>query len=215
MKIPSIALALTLAFIVAFATSAAAQPDQEKFSLDKKLTYVGFEVSYFLLIQIKGQFHDFEGAFVIDRENPENNRADIVIKTTSIDTGVESRNREIRGPSLFDADQYPEMIFHSNKIKLEPDNTGVITGDLTLRGITKPVSLSLTRIPDVETPEEEQDKTFSDGFVATGKIKRSDFGMNDFIAPIGDVVTLFVCYKLEKCNSMYTQQEKTEPKYNE
>lgn len=207
-------IVLTLAF-VAFATSAAAQSAQEKFSLDKKHTYVGFEVSYFLLMRIQGQFHDFEGTFVIDRERPENNRADIVIKTTSIDAGSESRNSEIRGPSLFDADKYPEMVFHSDTIELKPDNTGIITGDLTLRGITKRVTLSLTRIPDVRTREAGDDKSFSDGFVVTGEIKRSDFNMNDYTEPIGDVVTLFVCYKLDKCNSTLTQQEEPEPRYNE
>lgn len=211
-KLLSVILAVTF---VTFATGGTAQAAQEKFSLDKNLTYVGFEVRYFLLIPITGRFNDFEGNFVIDREHPENNRADIVIKTTSIDTGKESRNEAIRGPALFDADKYPEMTFHSDKIEINPDNTGVITGALTLRGVTRPVTLELIRIPDVETQKTGKDNAFSDGFMVTGKIKRSDFGMNEYIVPIGNVVSLFVCYKLEKCDSTYMRRKETKYQYND
>lgn len=205
---------MAMAFAI-LATDGAARAAQERFALDRSQTYIGFDVSYFLLIRIKGQFNDFEGIFVIDREHPENNRADIVIKTASIDTGVESRNRDIRGPALFDADKYPEMIFHSDKIEIGPDNTGTITGDLTLRGVTKPVALDIIRVPDVRARGSGENNAFSDGFMVTGKIKRSDFGMNDYIVPIGDVVTLFVCYKLDKCNISYIQQKETKRRYND
>jgi polyisoprenoid-binding protein YceI len=125
----------------------------EKFNLDKDLTYVGFSVSYLAIVPVNGRFDDFEGAFIIDSEHPENNRADIIIKTTSIDAGSESRNRDIRGPALFNVEEYPEMIFHSSAIELFPDNTGLIKGNLTLRGVTKPVTLDLIRVPDIETQE--------------------------------------------------------------
>ena len=129
----------------------------EKFALDKDRTYVGFEVSYLILVRVSGRFDDFKGSFIIDREHPENSRADIVIQTASVNTGIEARDADIRGPGLFNAAVHPTMIFHSRKIEMEPDNTGRITGDLTLLGITKPVTLTLVKEPG-------DDKDFADGF---------------------------------------------------
>lgn len=196
-------------------TGSAAQPAPEKFSLDKDLTYVGFEVRYLLLLRVTGQFDDFEGAFVIDRQQPENNRADIIIKTASVNTGVKSRDQDIRGPALFNADIYPEMVFHSDHIVLRPDNTGIITGHLTLRGITKPITLELTRVEEEGAQITAHSNSFADGFLVTGKIKRSDFGMNEFIMPIGDTVTLYVCYKLKTCDGTDTRRRKAAHKYNQ
>lgn len=206
--------AILIFALVIIATSASAKANPEKIILDKSLTYAGFDVSYLLILRIKGHFDDFKGDLTIDRDHPENSHADIIVKTTSIDTGVKSRNRDIRGPALFDADKYPEMIFHSDKIKLGPDNTGLITGHLTLRGVTKPITLDLVEIPDVEAHKNKKDNTLANGFMVEGKIKRSDFGMNSFIRPIGDVVTLFVCYKLKKCDSLYARVQKPKYRYN-
>ena len=180
----------------------------EKFDLDKDHTYVGFNVSYLILARVSGRFDDFKGSFIIDRENPENSRADIIIQTTSVDTGVESRDSDIRGPGLFNADHYPTMVFHSNKIEIGPDNTGQITGDLTLLGITKPVRLDIVKVSG-------ENKSLTNGYRVIGQIKRSDFGMNAFIRPIGNVVTLLVCYNMATCGGKYTYQENSKARYNQ
>lgn len=178
-----------------------ARPVSETFSLDKNHTYVGFDVSYLIVLRAIGRFNDFEGSFVIDREYPENNRADIIIKTSSVDTGVELQNKDIRGPGLFNTAHHPTMTFHSKSIKFNADNTGRITGDLTLLGITKPITLDIVRVPHTsDLQDTDKDKNFADGFKVTGKIKRSDFGMNAFIRPIGNTVTLLVCYRLPTCH---------------
>lgn len=180
----------------------------EKFSLDKNYTYVGFNVSYLILARVSGRFNDFRGSFVIDRENPENSRADIVIQTASVDTGIKARDADIRGPGLFNAEQYPTMIFHSDKIEMGPGNTARMTGDLTLLGITKPVTLDLVKMPG-------KDKSLINGYKVTGQIKRSDFGMNAFIRPIGNVVTLLVCYNMEECAPEEVLPEKGQARYNQ
>ncbi len=179
----------------------------EKFSFDKDHTTVGFNVSYLLLARVSGRFDDFKGSFVIDHENPENSRADIVIQTASVDTGIKARDADIRGPGLFNADRYPTMVFHSDKIEMITNDTGRMTGDLTLLGITKPVTLDLVKMPG-------QDKSLINGYKVTGQIKRSDYGMNAFIRPIGNVVTLLVCYNMEECSSGDTDQNKAKPRYN-
>lgn len=107
------------------------------------------------------------------------------------------------------------MIYHSDKIEIGQDNKGLIMGYLTLLGVTRPVTMDLIRIPGIKTQEIGNDNDFSDGFMATGKIKRSDFGMNESSGAIGNVITLFVCYKLEECNNTYMQPKETEPQYNQ
>ena len=102
----------------------------------------------------------------------------------------------------------------SKSIKLEDNNRGLIIGELTLLGITKPVTLDLVRIPDSKPQEQSKEKSFAGGFKVTGKIKRSDFGMNAYIKPIGNTVTLYVCYDMIKCAYEDTKQEKIEPQYN-
>ncbi len=175
-------------------TGGQASADAEKFNLDKDHTSVGFQVSYMILARVSGQFDDFEGSFVIDHDHPDKSRADIKIQTASVDTGLDWRDEDIRGPGLFNAALHPTMVFHSRSIEMGPDNTGHITGDLTLLGITKPVSLDLTMGPG-------EDENLPDGFRVTGHIKRSDFGMNAFIRPIGNVVTLLVCYNMAQCDA--------------
>ena len=179
----------------------------EKFSLDKDHTTVGFNVSYLVLARVTGHFDDFKGAFVIDDEHPENSRADIVIQTASVKTGIKAWDADIRGPGLFNAALHPTMVFHSNSVQMGPDNTGQIAGNLTLLGITKPVILDLVKMPGA-------DKSLIGGYKVTGKIKRSDFGMNAFIQPIGNVVTLLVCYNVEQCTSEEARQERDKPRYN-
>lgn len=212
MKIISIILTVTF---VLFSSGTAVWAASEKFTLNTSNTYVGFEVSYLLLMQVTGHFNDFQGTLIVDRERPENSHAILVVKTTSVDAGNESRNRDIRGPALFNTDQYPEMIFHSDKIEIGQDNKGLITGYLTLLGVTRPVTMDLIRIPDMRRQNSVNNDGFSDGFMATGKIKRSHFGMNKSSGAIGNVVTLFFCYKLEECNDASMQPKETEPQYNQ
>ena len=199
-------------FLIVVSTCGMAHAAPEKFILDKDHTYVGFDVSYMLFARVSGRFDDFQGSFIIDRQHPENNRADIIIKTGSVDTGVKSRDENIRGPGLFNAERHPTMVFHSKSIKLDSDNRGLIVGELTLLGVTKPVTLDLVRIPGLNS-KEGQEKSFAGGFKVTGKIKRSDFGMNAYIKPIGNTVTLYVCYDMIKCGDEDTNQEQIKPQY--
>lgn len=210
MKFPGILS--TMAIIIALTGSANASV--KKFSLDKDHTYVGFDVSYLLLGHVSGHFNDFQGSFVINSEFSEKNRADIIIKTGSVDTGIKARDEDIRGSGLFNADQYPTMVFHSKKIEIGSDNTGFMAGDLTLLGITKPVTMNIVRIPDPKFISPGKDGTFSGSFKVTGKIKRSDFGMNAYIRSIGNTVTLYVCYDMIKCGREDTNQEMIKPRYN-
>lgn len=195
-------------------TDGAAQAS-ETFILDKERTHIGFDVSYLIVSRVRGRFDDFHGSFVIDHDHPEKNRADIVIKTGSVDTGIKARDEELRSPAFFDTDRHPVMVFHSQKIELGPDNTGLVTGNLTLLGVTRPVTLNLVRIPGAQKDNSTEGERFADGFRVTGKIKRSDFGMNAYLKPIGNSVTLYLCYGRIKCSGEDAYEKEQRKRYNE
>ena len=180
----------------------------EKFNLDKDDTTIRFHVSYFILTTVSGHFNDFAGSFVIDRDNLEKSSVDIVIQTDSVDTGFAARDSEIRGPGLFNAALYPEMRFHSHIFEIRPeDNAGHIIGELRLHGVTKPMVLDLHQVAGKHNSD-------TVGFVVTGQIKRSDFGMDGFKVPVGDIVTLLVCYNVQDCKAPDTKPEMYKPQYN-
>lgn len=183
----------------------------EIYNLDKNNTVVGFSVSYLVLRKISGHFDDYDGSFVIDNQHPENSRADIIIKTVSVNTGDAARNDEIRGKSLFDVRNYPTMTFHSRSIEMISDNVGRIRGELTLLGITKPVILDFVKMHNASFTKNER---LAVGFNVTGTINRSDFGMKAFDWAIGNTVTLHVCYNMDVCRSDSAQRVKTGIQYD-
>ena len=180
----------------------------ERFALDEEQTFIGFSVSYMFVKRVRGQFNDFRGFFEIDDQQPENNRAEIIIDTASVDTGFPARDAQIRGADLFNVEHYPTMAFHSDKIEMGADNRGQIIGDLTLLGISKSVKFDLVK-------EKGEDEGLINGFKVSGKIKRSDFGMNAFMKPIGNKVTLLFCYNVAECNDDNIYQEKSKVGYNQ
>lgn len=195
-------------FIAAFMTLGVAHEclAAEKFILDNADTIIRFNVNYLILTSISGHFNDFTGSFVIDRDNPKNSSVDIVIQTDSVDTGFAARDSEISGPGLFNSAFYPEMHFHSHIFEIgSEDNTGHIIGDLSLHGVTKPMILDLYQVAG---------KRNTVGFVVTGQIKRSDFGISGFMIPVGNIVTLLVCYNVQDCKPPYTKSEMYKPQYN-
>jgi polyisoprenoid-binding protein YceI len=180
----------------------------EKFRLDKNHTVIEFDVSYLLLARVHGRFDEFAGSFVIDRDHPAQSRADIAIQTASVNTGNQNRDADISGPRFFNSAHYPTMVFHSNNVTIYPDNSGQITGDLTLLGVTQSVTLDLLSLPGT-------DKNMAGGFEVAGKIKRSDFGMNKSALPVGNIVTLRVCYNLATCPASRHPRRAATSRYND
>jgi polyisoprenoid-binding protein YceI len=176
---------LILSYCFSYSVFAKQIQSPKEFALQNTTTYIGFDVRYLGIRHVNGQFHDFHGSFSNDATHPEYNHADIIINTKSIDTGSKYRDRDLKGSSFFDVDQYPTMIFYSKNIKWDSGYSGTITGNLTLLGVTKPLKMHIQKI-----------KTDSDGdaFIVTGQIKRTDFGMNALRGIIGNNVFLTINY---------------------
>jgi polyisoprenoid-binding protein YceI len=122
--------------------------------------------------RFSARFNDIAGDFVLD--TPEKSKVSVTIKTESIDSNVEALDKHLKSPDFFNAVQFPTMNFTSTAVKLDANGTGTLAGNLTLRGVTKPVTFQLKQIGAGKGMKGEQRV----GYVATSTIKRTDFGMN-------------------------------------
>ena len=122
--------------------------------------------------RFSARFNDIAGDFVLDA--PEKSKVSVTIKTDSIDSNVEALDKHLKSPDFFNAVQYPTMTFSSTAVKLDANGTGTLAGNLTLRGVTKPVTFQLKQIGAGKGMKGEQRV----GYVATSTIKRTDFGMS-------------------------------------
>lgn len=179
-------------FVFISALSAAAAPAwaaPEKFILDKPHTQIIFAVSHMGLSHSYGKFTDYEGFINLDREQPANSSAEITINTNSIDLDDEKWNEHMKNADFFNVEKFPTMTFKSTKVEITGENTANVTGDLTLLGVTKPVTLMVTHN---KTGKHPMKSVMATGFSATGTLKRSDFGMGYGIPMVGDDVTLII-----------------------
>jgi polyisoprenoid-binding protein YceI len=118
-----------------------------------------------------GRFNDIAGDLVVDA--PEKSKINVTIKTESVDTNHDGLNKHLKSPDFFNAVQFPNLTFTSTAVKLDGKGEGTVAGNLTLHGVTKPVTLKLKHIGSGKGMKGEQRV----GYVATGTIKRTDFGM--------------------------------------
>ena len=115
----------------------------------------------------KGKFSKFNGTIVVDRDHPEQSSVTVTIDAASIDTGIAKRDEHLRG-ELFNVAKYPEITFKSRRVKQTGANAGEITGDLTMRGVTRAITLNVQLLSNPEP---------SRWRVTTAPLKRSQFGL--------------------------------------
>lgn len=150
--------------------------------IDPSHSQLGFMVRHAMVTKTRGQFTDYAGSFTIDPENV-NNAANVVIQATSIDTGNADRDGHVRTGDFFEVEKYPEITFVATDAKVTGDDEGVLTGDLTIKGVTKSIDL------DVEFEGTNVDAYDLEriGLTASGSINRKDFGV-DWQAPLNSGV---------------------------
>jgi polyisoprenoid-binding protein YceI len=144
----------------------------ETYGVDKAHSEVLFSIKH-LVSRVSGNFQDFDGKIVIDRAKPEASSAEFTIKATSINTNNARRDDHLRTPDFFDVAKFPEITFKSTKVVPKGKDAFEVTGDLTMRGVTKPVVLAVSFLGDIKD-QMGNDKA---GFEATTTINRKDFGV--------------------------------------
>lgn len=170
---------------------ASPMPTPVAFAVDTAHSNIGFDVPIMGgLSSVSGKFTDFTVDFNVDEKDMTKSTVNVVIKATSIDTGIERRDAHLRNPDFFEVEKYPEITFKS-KLITKKGKTMTLTGDFTMHGVTKEISFPFTMTGRSVNPT---DQTVRYGFDATLKINRRDYGVNysnkNDPTFIGDVVTV-------------------------
>lgn len=188
---------LLAASIVLGALPAFAEPVNLK--LDRSHIYIGFQVTHIGFSTVHGRFNDATGEVAFDKDKPEASAVSATIQTKSVDTNFEARDKHLRTADFFDSEKFPTMTFKSTKVEKTGENTGRMTGELTLLGVTKPVTLDVKFTRIAEHPFPAYKKVLTAGFSARGKIKRSEFGMTKFIPALSDEIELLIDVEAVRC----------------
>ncbi|GJD80054.1 YceI family protein [Methylobacterium gregans] len=165
------------------------------YTVDASHTQVGWRVSHMGFSNYAGGFSDVSGSLVLDPKNPAGSKLSIKIPVASVATTSAKLTDELKGDQWLDAGKYPEMTFVSTKVTPAGKDKAKVTGDLTLHGVTKPVTLDVTLIGAGTNP---LNKKVTVGFEATGTLKRSDFGVKTYVPLIGDQLHLTIAGAFER-----------------
>ena len=159
---------LVISFVLLVALNSAAL-GSETYRFDQSRSTIGFTVHQFLGTT-HGKFTKFSGKIDIDREHPEKSSVTAKIEVRSIDTGIAKRDNHLRSPEFFNIAKFPEMTFKSSSVRQTGQQSGDILGDLTMHGITKPITLHVKLLSAISGDTKETRWT-----VTTEPLKRSDF----------------------------------------
>ncbi|MEU5238229.1 YceI family protein [Streptomyces lydicus] len=143
------------------------------YTIDPAHSSIGFTVRHAMVTNVRGTFGAYEGTLALDGTDPSRSAASLDIEIASIDTGIADRDAHLRGADFFDAENFPQMTFRSTAAERVAGDRYRITGDLTLRGVTKPLTIDLEfngSATDVYGAQRV-------GFEGSAEILRSDWGL--------------------------------------
>lgn len=147
-------------------------PEAGTYVLDKGHTTVEFVGRHLMITKVRGRFTDFEGQVVI-ADSPEDSSVDVTIDAGSVNSGDDNRDGHLRSPDFLDVETHPTITFRSTRVELGADGTAKVHGDLTVKSVTRPVTL------DVEFDGASPDPWGGQriGFTASTEINREDWGL--------------------------------------
>lgn len=176
-------------------TSDPAQVQAGDYKLDPGHSKITWSINHFGYSTYVGQFGKVEGTLSIDPKKAADAKLDVTVDANSVGTLNPALDAHLKSADFLDTAKFPTATFKATSIKLTGKSTADITGDLTLRGVTRPVTVSATFNQAGVNPV---DKTYSLGFAGKAKIKRTDFGVSAYAPALGDEVTLELEAELKK-----------------
>lgn len=179
---------------VVIASSSSLALAAENYKIDPEHAVVAFKITHLEFANAYGRFNDPTGTVSYDKEDPSRTTFNIEVQTANVDTDNEKRDAHLRSLDFFDAKQFPTITFKSTAVKPAGENKLEVTGDLTLHGVTKSIT-----IPVVKTGEKDTGQMgYRTGWEANFNLKRSDYGMTNMIGPVGDEVFMIVSFEAVK-----------------
>ena len=166
----------------------------DSYTIDPLHTFPNFTISHLGFSTMHGRFGKTSGKLTMD-EAKHSGSVEVVIDASSVDTGYIKRDDHLRSPDFLNATEFPDITYKSTKVTIkgdpsQGDATAVVDGNLTISGVTKPVSLNVKRMHCGINPMDPKKEQYRCGFDAEAKIKRSDFGVKFALPAIGDEMNL-------------------------
>ena len=175
--------------MIAVTISVPAVAQTSAWQLDPAHSSAQFAVRHMGISTVRGTFTKLSGSAQYDPANAKNDSVEVTIDTASVDTRVEMRDNDLRSDHFFDVQKYPTMTFRSTKVESAGTDKLKITGDLTIHGITKPVTLA---VDGPSKPVDDGRGHLHMGVSATGSVNRTDFGMTGYQGMVGNDVELTI-----------------------
>jgi polyisoprenoid-binding protein YceI len=144
-----------------------------RWQIDPTHTHVEFAVRHLMIATVKGRFADVSGTLELDEQDPSRSSVSVSIGAASLDTRVDQRDAHLRSADFFDVERFPTIRFVSTRVERTPDGAIALAGDLTIRDVTRPVTLAVTDEGRGTDPWGGERA----GFSATTRIDRRDFGL--------------------------------------
>ena len=176
------ALLLSSFFLPVCASAYAA----DTYNIDGSHTNVEWSIDHFGFSKPNGKFSAQEGQLVLDTAKPENSTVNVTFRIDSLVTGVAKLDEHLKSKDFFDAAQFPTASFASTKVEVTGKDTALVHGNLTLHGVTKPVTLNV----HLNKMAPNMMKKQTAGFSAAATIKRSDFGISAYLPDLGNDIAL-------------------------
>ena len=177
-------LSLGLAVAIASSVTLAAPVD---YKIDPTHTATVFSWNHFGFSTPSANFTDIQGVIKVDNAKPANSSVNVTIPVSSVNTNVPALDKEFQEEAWFNAAKYPNITFKSTKVETKDKKHFKITGDLTVKGVTKPVVLDAVLNKQGEHP---MAKVPAIGFNATTSFNRSAFGIGNYVPNVGDKITV-------------------------
>ena len=197
------ALPFVLSFLVALSAFSPARAEPAKYVIDPEHFSIAMSVRHIGYFNLVGLFTEGAGSFVFDEAKPEVTDIRVTIKTASFFSGHKKRDEHVRSADFLNAKEFPEMVFVGKSSEKTGARTGRIHGELTLRGVTRPLTLDVTWVKSAEYPIGGglfSSKPYVTGINARATLKRSDFGMTYALdnGLVGDDVVLMLGFEARR-----------------
>jgi polyisoprenoid-binding protein YceI len=173
-------------------TSSLAQAASTTYKVDPAHSFALFRIKHMDVGHVYGRFNEPNGTITLDDADPTKSSFTLELQTQKVDTGIQKRDDHLRSPDFFNVKQFPTIKFKSTSVK-KTDKGYEVTGDLTLHGVTKPITFNLE-----QTGQGAMGPRQIIGFETTLDLKRSEFGMNNMIGPAADDVRLIISLEAGK-----------------